>query len=169
MVDSSRSLERSTAMPHDILVRRATPDDAHVLAELRVRMYMELTPGLVVPPDYLKICEAFFARETGGTMFRTWLAADGELGAGAATLHLFATFPRIGAPCALDGRIRSVYVDPRYRRRGVATQLLTAAIEEAARESVDRLTLSASVYGRALYERVGFVARPTEMIYRPTS
>jgi len=130
-------------------------------------MYLDLTPGLEVPVGYPQMCEAFFAREAGGTTFRSWLAVDGGRGIGAATLHLFETFPRIGAPRALDGRIRSVYVDPAYRRRGIATRLLEAAIEEARRESVDRLTLSASVYGRALYERVGFVARANEMIYQP--
>jgi GNAT superfamily N-acetyltransferase len=147
-------------------IRCAKSADAPVLAQLRVRMYAELDPNLAIPADYQRICEAFFEREAGGTAFRSWLALDGERGIGAATLHVFETFPRINAPRALDGRIRSVYVDPGYRRRGVATRLLEAAIAEALREHVDRLTLSASTYGLALYERVGFVRRESEMIYR---
>ncbi|HEY0797997.1 MAG TPA: GNAT family N-acetyltransferase, partial [Candidatus Baltobacteraceae bacterium] len=82
-------------------------------------------------------------------------------------LHLFETFPRMFAARALDGRIRSVYVDPAYRRRGIAARLLHEAIEEAKREQVDRLILSASEHGRRLYERLGFVPRENEMIYRP--
>jgi GNAT superfamily N-acetyltransferase len=150
-----------------LLVRRALSTDAPTLAELRVRMYAELNPSLTIPADYQRICEAFFEREAGGTMFRSWLALDGDRGIGAATLHVFQTVPRIDAPRALDGRIRSVYVDPNYRRRGVATRLLEAAIAEAGREQIDRLTLGASIYGRPLYERVGFVRRENEMIYRP--
>lgn len=154
-------------MTGDVSIRRAQRADALALAELRLRMYAELDPDLTIPANYQRVCEAFFEREAGGTMFRSWLAQDGERGIGAATLHVFETFPRIDAPRALDGRIRSVYVDPGYRRRGVATRLLEEAIAEAVREQIDRLTLSASIYGRSLYERVGFVARNNEMIYRP--
>jgi GNAT superfamily N-acetyltransferase len=148
-------------------IRRAQTDDAPVLADLRVRLYAELDPNLAIPAGYRRICEAFFERQASGTTFRTWIALDGTRGIGAATLHVFETFPRIDVPRAIDGRIRSVYVDPGYRRRGVATRLLEAAIAEALSEQIDRLTLSASIYGRALYERVGFVPRETEMIYRP--
>jgi GNAT superfamily N-acetyltransferase len=154
-------------MTGDFLIRRAQIADAAVMAELRVRMYAEIDPNLLIPTEYVRVCEAFFAREAGGTTFRSWLALDGMRGIGAVTLHVLETFPRIKAPRALDGRIRSMYVDPEYRRRGVASRLLETAIAEAKGEHIDRLTLSATAYGRSLYERTGFVAHENEMIYRP--
>ena len=55
------------------------------------------------------------------------------------------------------GWIGMVLVDPAYRRRGIATQLVRAAIS-AAEPSVALLGLDATRAGRPLYEGLGFAA-----------
>jgi len=56
------------------------------------------------------------------------------------------------------------YVDPAWRRQGVATHLMTAVIE-AARDEVEQLLLSVTMGNAAalrLYERFGFVTYGVE-------
>jgi GNAT superfamily N-acetyltransferase len=57
------------------------------------------------------------------------------------------------------------YVDPAFRGRGLAYDLLTTAVEDARRRGIKVVSLHASKFGKPLYERNGF--EPTnEMILR---
>jgi ribosomal protein S18 acetylase RimI-like enzyme len=57
------------------------------------------------------------------------------------------------------------YVEPEFRGRGLASELLTTAVEDARRRGIKVVSLHASKFGKPLYERNGF--EPTnEMILR---
>ncbi len=57
------------------------------------------------------------------------------------------------------------YVDPAFRGRGLAYELLTTAVDDARRRGIKVVSLHASKFGKPLYERNGF--EPTnEMILR---
>ena len=121
---------------------------------------------------YRDACSSFFARELGASdsFLRAWLALYGGVPIGAAALTVAPTLPRFTpthtqAGCAVDGRVRDVYVRPQYRRRGVGRTLVLCVIAEAERRGVDRLSLGASAAGRALYLSLGFVEKSDEMIY----
>ena len=66
----------------------------------------------------------------------------------------------------LEGLIVNVYVDPLYRRQGLARQLLAAIIDWAPGAGIVRLVLHASPQGRPLYESLGFQAG-NEMLFPP--
>ncbi len=53
--------------------------------------------------------------------------------------------------------VLNVYVDPGWRRRGVAEALMRAALDALAERGIRRVVLHASADGRRLYERLGFV------------
>jgi GNAT superfamily N-acetyltransferase len=57
-----------------------------------------------------------------------------------------------------EGLILNVYVDPAYRRQGVARKIMEAIIAWAPGAGIVRLVLHASPDGRNLYESMGFVA-----------
>jgi GNAT superfamily N-acetyltransferase len=57
------------------------------------------------------------------------------------------------------------YVDPAFRGRGLAYELLTTAVEDARRRGIKVVSLHASKFGKPLYERNGFEAT-NEMILR---
>jgi len=65
------------------------------------------------------------------------------------------------------GTILNVFTNPLYRHKGIATQLLKMAINEAKAMNISRLELSASRAGKPLYEMLGFQTnesgRHTEM------
>ena len=52
--------------------------------------------------------------------------------------------------------ILNVYTDPRYRRQGIARQIMQTMIDWCKREGFARIYLHASNDGRHLYETLGF-------------
>ena len=54
--------------------------------------------------------------------------------------------------------IQNVFTEPEWRRRGLAGLLINRIIDWSREEGVDSLVLHASDEGRALYERLGFIA-----------
>ena len=53
--------------------------------------------------------------------------------------------------------VLNVYVEPAWRRRGVAEAMMRALLNAPAVRSIRRIVLHASPDGRRLYERLGFV------------
>jgi len=54
--------------------------------------------------------------------------------------------------------VLNVYVEPGWRRRGVAEALMRALMDALEERGIRRVVLHASADGRRLYERLGFVA-----------
>jgi GNAT superfamily N-acetyltransferase len=153
-------------------VRRADSRDAAALGTMRAAQQLEIDgePPPRADDAYARACASFFARELDATdpWVVAWVAEASERVAGSVVLTLAPTLPRRNVPeSGPDGRIRSVYVYPELRRRGIARALVLAAIEDAAARDVARLMLGASAMGRPLYESLGFVAKPDEMTYDP--
>jgi GNAT superfamily N-acetyltransferase len=67
-----------------------------------------------------------------------------------------------------EGLILNVYVEPVWRRRGLARRLMQEILIWAAGAGVARLVLHASTEGRPLYESLGFIAS-NEMRYAGAS
>jgi len=154
-----------------IEIRRATPDDAQALARMRASSAFERHGGDVSErSEYERVCSTFFASQLAAedSFLRSWIASRGTTPAGGASLTLFPTLPRYGQPFnGIDGRIRDVYVEPAFRRSGVARALVGIVLLEARTLGIDRLTLGASSMGRPLYESLGFVGKLDEMVYEP--
>jgi GNAT superfamily N-acetyltransferase len=153
-------------------VRRADSRDAAALGTMRAAQQREIDgkPRPLADDAYASACSTFFARELDAPdpWVVAWVAETGGRIAGSAVLTLAPTLPRRGAPqSGPDGRIRSVYVYPQVRSRGIARALVVAAIDAAKARDVARLMLGASRMGRPLYESLGFVAKPDEMMFDP--
>jgi GNAT superfamily N-acetyltransferase len=55
--------------------------------------------------------------------------------------------------------LMNVYTKPGFRRRGIASKLLDFAIDHARNQGISCIDLSATIMGRPLYEKHGFVTR----------
>ena len=156
--------------PFEFVVRPAGSGDAAILADFRLASERERHPERSEEAfaRYRDDCGDFFGTELVAVepYLRMWVALAGRTALGAAGLTLVRSMPRLGQALALDGRIRDVFVRPDARRRGIARTLVRAAIAEAERVGVGRLTLGTSADGQALYESLGFVLKPDEMVYR---
>jgi ribosomal protein S18 acetylase RimI-like enzyme len=82
---------------------------------------------------------------------------------GGAGVQLRSILPRPGSAgrgieLGPEAIVLNVYVEPAWRRRGVAEALMRSVLAALAERKVRRIVLHASDEGRRLYERLGFVS-----------
>ena len=161
-------------MSDNFQIRLATVADLELISWHRARMFQDMGE---LPPD---LVEAFRAQslETLHRMFGRgeyvgWLASlenePGQIVAGAGLqLREVPPHPQTNPNGRIDivsGRqaiIQNVFTEPEWRRRGLAALLIERIIDWTREQGIDSLLLHASDEGRALYERLGFIAT-TEM------
>lgn len=147
----------------EITIRLATTDAADVdaLVYQRRRMFEDMGISESTPHGLEKMSVSFRAwaeKHLAAGDYLAWLACDGEQIIGGAGLLL------LDWPAAPDGDdsprgyIYNVYIEPEYRRRGLARQLMQAILDECAARKIKRVRLHASDAGRPLYEKLGFIA-----------
>lgn len=149
----------SRTMTDDILIRTAGPTDAGILVELRGRMLIELgadDPELLAELARLSIEWSEPALADG--RLAGWIAERDGTVIGGVSMTLTTTQPQYRS---LSGKIASVYglyVLPAERGAGVATRLVSAAVEHARELGWDLVTLHAADLARPIYERLGFTS-----------
>ena len=155
-------------------IRLAAVADLELISWHRARMFRDMGE---LPPD---LFESFRVEslETLQRMFDRgeyvgWLASPenepGQIVAGAGLqLREVPPHPQTNPNGRIDivsGRqaiIQNVFTEPEWRRRGLAALLIERIIDWTREQGIDSLVLHASDEGRALYERLGFIAT-TEM------
>src|SRR6266581_8509125 len=164
-------------MPNAFEIRMATTADLELISCHRARMFKDMGE---LP---LELFESFRvqSRDKLLSMFERgdyigWLASPENeperIVAGAGVqLREVPPHPQPNANGKIDivsGRqaiIQNVYTEPERRRRGLAALLIKRIIDWTQEEGIDSLVLHASDEGRALYQRLGFIAT-TEMRFR---
>ncbi len=101
-----------------------------------------------------KFCAYFGGRQSAGNA-QLFLALDGERPVGCAMISVSDDYRRF---CfgTLSGHVNAVFVQPAYRRSGVATRLMQLVIAWARERGCARVLLRSSDEGRALYQELGF-------------
>lgn len=137
--------------------RLATEADAELISEQRYRMFVDSTQ--VNDVRLKEVTEKFvpWVRERLiDGRYVGWLTAeDGRVVAGAGVL--FMDFPPHWMdPEPVRAYLLNVYVDPAFRGRGLAKELLEVAMNDARQRGIKVMSLHASEFGRPLYERNGF-------------
>src|SRR5438132_4061139 len=154
--------------------RLATAADVELISWHRARMFQDMGE---LPPD---LFESFRIQSRdklqsmlGRGDYIGWLATpENELervvaGAGV-QLREVPPHPQTNANGKIDiasGRqaiIQNVFTEPKWRRCGLAALLIERIIDWTRRKGIDSVVLHASDEGRALYERLGYIAT-TEM------
>ena len=142
-----------------ILIREAGIDDVpHILHHRRSMFWDMGNHDEDAHRRMLVAAEAFLrdAMPRGG--YRAWMAEtpDGRVVAGAGiTILAWPASPDDPAP--RRGWIQNVYTEIEFRRQGLARRLMETAIEWCRAEGFVTVSLHASVFGRPLYEDMGFV------------
>jgi len=70
-------------------------------------------------------------------------------------------------PMTMDPRcgfIFNVYTQPAHRKQGLAKRLMDAMHDYCRAEGVDRVVLNASVFGKPLYDAMGYVVAEEPMM-----
>ena len=144
-------------MDPGILIREATLEDIPQLLRHRRGMYEDMgyddEASLVVMTEtsrpYLR--EAM----TNGTL-HAWVAEVDKrvIGGGLIIVSPWLSHP-YDHQCR-QATVLNVYVDPQFRRRGIARQLMQTMIDWCRRQGFVNVSLHASKFGRPLYESLGF-------------
>jgi GNAT superfamily N-acetyltransferase len=139
------------------LIRQATPTDIPEILRHRRGMYeaMGYTDANALS-SMQSTCEPYLMAALADGSFRGWLALVGErvVAGGAVLIN-----PWPSHPYDLECRratILNVYVDPEFRRKGIARQLMRTMIDWCRKEGFAAVYLHASNHGRALYETLSF-------------
>jgi GNAT superfamily N-acetyltransferase len=141
-------------------VRRATPEDASTLAQLRYDFRTELDSPIESKAAFVERCTLWMTRHLapdGG--WRCWLAVLGDTLVGTVWLQLIEKLPNPVGHRDYHGYVSSVYVVPSLRNAGIGSALLQACVADAEALGLDALFLWPTERSRALYARHGFAVR----------
>jgi len=100
--------------------------------------------------------EQYLPQAMSNGSLRGWLAVDGSrvVGGGAVVICAWPSHP-YDLECR-RATVLNVYVDPDFRRQGIARRLMQTMIEWCRKQGFARVYLHASDSGRPLYESMGF-------------
>jgi len=142
----------------DVTLRPARPDEAAIIAGHRRAMFAEIRN---LPVARLDAMDAVFRPWLDERMARGdyhgWFGvnAAGDVVAGAG-LWVMDWLPHLAHLEPQRGNIVNVYVQPAYRRRGLARALTEAALHWCRHHGVRMVILHASDAGRPIYAALGF-------------
>ena len=158
---STAHLVREVTSP-PYVVRQATSADLQALTTLRAAWgaAQGRIPG--EGDDLGERLRRWWERQGG--LRAAWLAMEGLRPVGMVTLAVFERMPHQGAPDARWAYLANLWVEPDRRRRGVGSTLVTAAVDWARAQGMERIVLNPSEMSRPLYEALGF--RPADALVR---
>jgi ribosomal protein S18 acetylase RimI-like enzyme len=145
------------SLPEGYSVRRASTDDIGTLAAHRRAMFVDMGYQDERALDAMAAkCHGWLLAKMNRGEYLAWLAEAPDQSIVAGTgLWLMDWIPHmIGS--GRRGNILNVYTAPEFRRRGLARELMKAAMEWCRSNGVDVVVLHASADGRRLYESMGF-------------
>lgn len=141
-------------------MREATPDDAHVLAELRFEFRASVNDAAEARSDFVARTKRWMAQRLGrGFPWRCWVAEREGLIVGHLWLQFVEKIPNPAVELEVHAYITNVYTRPEVRGNGLGERLLEAALEACREERVDSVILWPTERSRSLYERHGFAVR----------
>ncbi|MGA7343791.1 MAG: GNAT family N-acetyltransferase [Terracidiphilus sp.] len=146
--------------------RAATLADAALMASHRKAMFAAMgAAGEAVLEIMRRNSEPWVKRMILEGKYAGWITIDSNRPAASAGLLILDWPPHPLDPTGEQrGYLLNVFVEPDYRRRGLARELVRLCLAEARRRRIRVVTLHSSDAGRPIYEGFGF--HPTnEMLF----
>lgn len=149
------------------IVRAGSADDISVLAHHRAAMFHDMGSLPAHQMAALESATASYLREAlPRGEYLAWVAEDTAalptiIGGAGVQLRPILPRPRPASDeleLGPEAIVLNVYVEPTWRRCGIAGALMRAVLQELAARGIRRVVLHASDDGRRLYEGLGFVA-----------
>lgn len=143
------------------LIRLAKPAEHGALADAFYKMWLD---NGMTPSDFTHNWKAatlgFMAEAADCHKGCAYVAVHGEAVVGTAQAHISRKlYPQALKPeVRKDGYIWGVYVEPAFRRQGVAKRLTEACMNHLKDIGCTRIILHASATGRPVYQGLGFTA-----------
>jgi GNAT superfamily N-acetyltransferase len=142
-------------MPH-YRVRPATLDDADALVHHRIAMFTDMgsSPADVAAagPMFRKWLSEAMSDET----YRAWVVETGTEVVAGGGMTVLPWPPGPQHPGGHVAFVYNVYTEPAHRGRGLARQVMDAIHDWCRGAGIQSVALNASVFGRPLYESMGY-------------
>ena len=142
----------------------ATIYDCEALTELRMRMRRELDADFNSDLIYAQTLDFFKRNIENGTHIAFTCEHDRQMIA-TAGITLFEIMPTTEHPNGKVARLMNMYVEPRYRSKGIAKELLNRVMTYAGEHQIGKVVLNPSQMGKSLYKNYGFQLLPDEYVF----
>lgn len=143
-----------------IVYRKLTKAELEVFINMRIAQLTEeyTNTGRSIPEgvDLKTALRDYYQRHMKEGTFVSWLAMDGDKIIGTSGMSFVEKPPYFTCPTGRLGLLSSMYTDPRYRRMGIAKELLHRVVEEARTYGCGAVHITASDMGVKLYTAYGF-------------
>lgn len=143
-----------------IVYRKLTEAELEIFINMRIAQLTEeyTNTGRSVPKgvDLKTALRDYYQRHMEEGTFVSWLAMDGDKIIGTSGMSFVEKPPYFTCPSGRLGLLSSMYTDPRYRRKGIAKELLHRVVEEARAYGCGAVHITASDMGVKLYTAYGF-------------
>ena len=144
--------------------RKLTENELELFICMRINQLRE--EGAREELDLKPALKDYYLRHMADGTFVSWLAFDGHKMIGTSGMSFVEKPPYFGCPSGKMGLLSSMFTDPKYRRMGIAKELLQRVIEEAKEYGCGTIQITASNMGVKLYSAYGFVHNGNFMQYR---
>ena len=148
----------------ELTIEEALEDS--LIAEHFYRLWLDngVSPDSI-DADWQQKTVNFIAEARRNLSFKAYVASINEQVVASVSCQIYAgLYPMpFVANFRKYGYIWNVYVEPNYRRRGIATELIKKAIAYLHSLNCTHAILHASVHGKPVYEKLGFIPK-NEMI-----
>jgi GNAT superfamily N-acetyltransferase len=141
-------------------IRRATPKDAELLVRHRRLMFKEMLHPKASDLDEMDRSYRGWALELmRRRRFHGYIVTAGRgRVAASGCLWLREVQPSPGQPSGMVPYVLSVYTEPEFRRKGLASMIVKQAMDWSKKKGYRKMTLHASRAGRRVYEKLGWTA-----------
>lgn len=138
-----------------ITYRKTTAADIESVMDIRLEMLREVNGlGKAAPfsGELVRAAREYFLHDDQTTVF----AEEGNAVAGCASVCFVSIMPTFDHPAGRRAHLMNVYVRPRWRRRGIAREMVRQLVAEAKERGCTEISLDATESGRPLYQSLGF-------------
>jgi ribosomal protein S18 acetylase RimI-like enzyme len=149
----------------ELEIRLATPDDIDQLVSLRRQFTYEDETG-DERPEFEDECRSFLDSAITAGQWRVWVACVRTQIVSHVFVALIDKVPRPTHENRKIAYLTNAYTIPEYRDRGVGSQLLTAAQEDAAIEDVELMLVWPSDASLDFYRGHGFKSERDPLVWK---
>ena len=148
-----------------MVYRFASTKDLDLLVQLRLD-FLEVDINYKDYDTIKNNCYSYFQDALSKALCDIILAEDDEIIVGTGIIFYYNSVPSTFNISGKNAYVTSIYVKEEFRRRGIATNMLSQLIEASKQKGYPIIMLNASDMGKALYNKFGFTEIQNGMILK---
>ena len=144
----------------NLKIRETIPQEDSIIAEHFYQLWLDIgVPENSIKPNHHSLTLEFITQARQNLSYKSFVAEVDNIIVGSASCQLFTGLYSLilEEEYRKYGYIWGVYVQPSYRRKGIAKQLTNATIQHLKSINCTKAILNASPAGKPVYESLDFV------------